>query len=369
MWFIGFIFFIYLVTLSVLLFSLVNITNKKVSASISPKRFSILVAFRDEEVHLPALIESLQLLEYPKEQYEIIFINDHSTDASENLVAQFEKASSQVQQLHLKEGLFGKKAALQLAIEQAQFEYIITTDADCIVPKKWLLSYNTYLDTTDSDAVIGSVAIAKPTDFLSRFQYYDFLALQAAGFALANLKRPFLCNGANFCYTKAAYEKVNGFQGNDHLPSGDDVLLLQKFVQHKLEIGYVLQQENLVLTQAISKLRPFIEQRKRWFFKTKSSTLLQKAFGILLLLANLLVLVLLILAIFNHAYFLNLILLLIVKLSIDFFFTFEMAKKLQLPFRYLDFLLANLFYPIGISLFISQLTNSYIQWKQRSYQV
>jgi glycosyltransferase involved in cell wall biosynthesis len=135
MWFIGFIFFIYLVTLSVLLFSLVNITNKKVSASISPKRFSILVAFRDEEVHLPALIESLQLLEYPKEQYEIILVNDHSTDASENLVTQFEKSSINVKLLQLKEGLFGKKAALQLAIEQAQFEYIITTDADCIVPK------------------------------------------------------------------------------------------------------------------------------------------------------------------------------------------------------------------------------------------
>ena len=51
--------------------------------NFEPKNtFSIIVPFRNEAQNLPACIASLKKLDYPKELLEIIFVNDHSTDAS-----------------------------------------------------------------------------------------------------------------------------------------------------------------------------------------------------------------------------------------------------------------------------------------------
>lgn len=369
MWFIGFIFLVYLLVLSILLFSILTIPNAFTSTEKPTKQFSIIVAFRNEENNLPRLIQSFKSLQFPKDNYEIIFVNDHSTDASVEVIQQFEKVFNNVQLLQLPEHEKGKKAALQMGINQARFEYILTTDADCVVPENWMLTFNNALVEDDLDAVMGSVAILGTKDFLTRFQHYDFMALQAVGFALANLGKPILCNGANFCYKKEAFLQVKGFQGNETNPSGDDVLLLQKFVHAKMKITSLLQSDNLVFTQPVHALKSFIHQRKRWFYKTKhSSSWLQKTLAILMLITNFLVILLFVKAFFNITYLVYFVILLMVKLSVDFFLTFEMAKKLKLPFRMIDFVLANLFYPIGIIIFFSYLTNSKIKWKQRVYR-
>lgn len=368
MWFFIFLFLTYLLVMSILLFSLLTIQSKAVSKLKPTKQFSIIVAFRNEETHLTGLINSFKKLQYPKDNFEIIFVNDHSSDASVEIVCQFENVFNNVQVLQLPEEFKGKKAALQMGISQAKFEYIITTDADCQVPEKWLLSYHRKLIDDQNEVLIGSVGITNTKVFLSRFQHYDVMALQAVGFSLANLGKPVLCNGANFCYRKEAFFQVNGFQGNESQPSGDDVLLLQKFVQKKFNIGFVLHCDNLVLTQAVPKLKLYIQQRKRWFYKTKySSSLLQKGLGVFWLVINLSVLVLIALTFLKTIHLNYVLVLLLVKLCIDFLLTFEMTKKVKLPFRFFDFVLANLFYPFGIAIFIGFLTNSKIQWKERAY--
>ncbi|GGE37618.1 glycosyl transferase [Psychroflexus planctonicus] len=369
MWFIGFIFLIYLLTLSVLLFSLMSIKSEETSSTHSAINFSIIVAFRNEENNLSNFVQSLKSIQYPTSQFEIILINDHSTDASVERIQAFVDANAHVQLLYLNQKQTGKKAALQVGIDAAQFNYIITTDADCFVPENWLYTYSKKIQQTNAAAIIGSVGVTHTKTFLTRFQYYDLMALQAVGFAFANLNKPILCNGANFCYQKAAFLKVNGFQGNEKQPSGDDVLLLQKFVAAHLKIDFLIHQDNLVLTKAISELTPFVQQRKRWFYKTRhTSSILQKAMGLLLLTTNFSLLGLLIWSIFDISHIINLIVLLIVKLTIDFFLTFELAKKAKLPFCFTDFMIANLFYPFGIAMFFSYLTNSRIKWKQREYQ-
>lgn len=367
MWFLGFVFFIYFLVLGFFFFSLLNIKSKTNTNINTFKKFSIIVAFRNEEDNLPKLLESFLFLDYPKDCFEIIFINDHSSDYSVQLIQEFVANFSNAQLLTLGEDESGKKAAIQNAIGQAKFEYILTTDADCCVPETWLTSFNQY--PNEADALIGSVGIHSTSGFLSTFQYYDFMALQAVGFALASLEKPILCNGANFCYKKTSFIQVKGFQGNEHQPSGDDVFLLQKLVKAKLKIGFILHQNNLVITKASPDLSTFIQQRKRWFYKTKyASSWLQKALGILLLLTNLSVVTLFITSMYKPENLIGLILLLFVKVTIDFFLTFELAKKVKLSFCFTDFLIANLFYPFGIVFFFAYLTNSKIKWKQREYR-
>ena len=358
----------YLLSLSVLLFSLLNVKNNFESSKTSQKRFSIVIAFRNEEANLKTLLTSLETLHYPEALFEVVLVNDHSTDASTEIIKQFTSFNKTTKLLHLPEAKSGKKAAIHLGIQHAQFEFILTTDADCLVHQDWLNTYNAYLQENDVAAVIGGVAISKTNRFLEKFQYYDFMALQAVTFAMAKLGQPILCNAANFCYQKKVFHQLDGFVGNENLASGDDVFLLQKMRKAKLKIGYVLQQENLVLTRAETTTKTFIQQRKRWFYKTKQiSSVSQKFLSLLLLSTNFSLLFLMIFNFFSTAYFTLFIACLLIKISIDFFLTFELAKKMKLPFCVTDFLIANLFYPVGIVYFFGYLLNSKFTWKQRTY--
>ncbi len=369
MWLVGFIFLVYLLTLSILLFSLVNLKTVRPNKSNQVyTSFTILVAFRNEERNLPNLVSSLLALNYPTSSFEVIFINDHSNDASVTQLKALINEHANFKMLELPKDSFGKKAALTLGVQHAQYEFIITTDADCVVNEKWLQSYHAYLTNHTVDAVIGSVAIATQNSYLAKFQYYDFMALQAVSLAMANLNKPILCNGANFCYSKATFLKVDGFSGNENQPSGDDVLLLEKMVNTQHKIGQLLDADNLVLTQAVNKLKPFVQQRKRWFNKTKyTSSILQKILGVLLLIVNISLLSIFILSILFPSLLTSFLMLFLIKISIDFFLIFEFAKKLKLPFCTTDFLLISLFYPIGLVYFLAYLTNSKMTWKQRNY--
>lgn len=60
-----------------------NKTKREHKLSLLPKsKFSIIIAFRNEEYNLPKLITSLSKLNYPKELFEVLLIDDHSQDKS-----------------------------------------------------------------------------------------------------------------------------------------------------------------------------------------------------------------------------------------------------------------------------------------------
>jgi len=82
--------------------------------------------------------------------------------------------------------------------------------------------------------VLGPVLIAPADGFCNAFQALDLAAYQFLTAATAHQGRPALANGANFAFHRELFEAVGGYQGVDHLPSGDDVLLLHKFYQPQL---------------------------------------------------------------------------------------------------------------------------------------
>lgn len=366
MWWIGLFFCVYVLVLTTLLFSIVNIQIIPSYTSSSQKQFSIIVACRNEATHLPSLFSSFEKLRYSIENFEIILVDDHSNDDSVAIVNEFTTQFKNLRLLQLPLGKTGKKAALQWAIAEAKYPNILTTDSDCIVPVNWLEAFSNKLEQTNADVILGGVLLKKSKSFLSLFQYYDMLSLQAVSFGLANLNKPSLCNGANFCYSKSAFMQVNGFEGNEHLASGDDVLLLQKFIKSSLHIDYLIQ--NIVITYAIENKQSFIQQRKRWFYKTRyTSSKIQVFLGLLFLVINALFVGLASLSLFSSYYAVIFFSCFSVKLSIDFLLTFGMAKKVNAPFFIHEFIIASILYPFAVVFFLGYLTNSNIKWKDRKY--
>lgn len=370
MWFFVGVLVLYVGVLSLLFFHLRKVSKTTFPISTPSFGFSIIVPYRNEATCLPLLFESLLKLDYPASLFEIIFVNDHSEDDSHEMVKNFSLKNSLVscKSYSLPKHLEGKKAALQVGIENARHPMIITTDADCIVPSKWLWQYNSLLAYNKYDVLIGGVVMRKKGGFLPVFQYYDFLALQAVGFAAASGGYPILCNGANFCYAKQAFLQVKGFEGNQDHPSGDDIFLLSKFYKQKYSIGFLAHPENSVITHTVTSYKELIQQRIRWFSKAKLATSWhQSVITSLLLLANFSMVLLWYLTILNPALLILSFVFMGVKMLLDGLFLYTMASAFKSHFSGWEFILVSLVYPFALLVFIVFLGRKKIHWKARSY--
>ena len=227
--------------------------------------FTIVVPFRNEVENLPKLLQSIEKVNYPTDQFEVILVDDESEDKF-----QIPNFKFQIKQIpNQRTSNSPKKDAIQTAIQQSSFDWIVTTDADCIVPENWLLDLNNYIQQTKKEMVCGPVLFKKVDGFLYDFQQIELLSLQAVTIGSFGLQQPFMCNGANFAYTKNLFEKLKGFEGTNAIASGDDVFLLQKAVRvDRKKVGFLLKSDYLVQTNAAFSWNELFQHRVRWAGKS-----------------------------------------------------------------------------------------------------
>lgn len=269
---------LYLLLVLLLLVAWYRIPLQKFAGETGMK-VSVVIPFRNESQHLVHLVEGLNQQSY--HHFEVIFVNDHSTDQGEKqLLSLLKNSALKAQILHLKDKE-GKKKALSLGIERACGEIIVTTDADCRFGRHWLKTLLKPFSNEHVQMVAGSVYLEGET-FWQRMQSLEFSALIGVGGALINLKIPTMANGANLAYRKAAFLAVNGFDNIDETPSGDDELLMDKF--HRVEdfkVSFVKDKEAWVITDALLRPKDFKHQRLRWASKWRVKSRLNTIFGAL----------------------------------------------------------------------------------------
>ena len=237
-------------------------------------KFSVIIPARNEADNIEACIAGILAQNYPTHLFEVIVMDDFSEDETANIVASLALQHSNIRLLRLQdftkdENIIAyKKRAIEIAIEQANHPWIITTDADCSFTKHWLASYDAYIQEHNCVMVAAPVAYKNTGSFLSIFQVLDFISLQGITAAAVGSGSHTLCNGANLCYSKEAFEHVGKFSGIDHLPSGDDMLLMHKMKKaFEGKISYLYAQDAVVTTAPSATLGLFIQQRIRWSSK------------------------------------------------------------------------------------------------------
>ena len=243
--------------------------------NLSPKTaFTIIVPFRNEAKNLPKLLQSFSKLNYPHHLIEIIMVDDFSTDLSERICIRWRMNhdtldTTLLENLRLSNS--PKKDAIARAMPIAKHDWIITTDADCIVNKNWLLTYDNYIQNNEVEMIVGAVIYKTKNNWFHHFQQMDLLSLQGTTIGSFGIGKPFMCNGANFAYTKNLFQQVDGFNGNNTLASGDDVFLLQKAVaKMPLKVQYIKHKDIIVKTKPENDLFQLFMQRVRWASKTTS---------------------------------------------------------------------------------------------------
>ncbi len=242
----------------------------------SPTQFTVIIPARNEAANIKACVDSILAQDYPTAAFEIIVIDDFSEDDTAFIVDALHQQHPQVRLLKLadycKEGetLAYKKKAIEIAVSVAKGDWILTTDADCVVPKKWLFLYHAYIQDNQPSFVAAPVMFTKTAGILNQFQLLDFLALQGITAAAVGAGKHSMSNGANLGFEKAAFIAVGGYQGVDHIASGDDMFLMHKMKQtlHK-PVGYLFHPDAIVWTAAMDTWKGFILQRIRWASKAR----------------------------------------------------------------------------------------------------
>ena len=287
---------------------------------------SIIVAARDEEEQIAKTIEDLLAQTYDPELTEIIFIDDHSTDRTAEIISRYPR----VKLISLQEKTLNsyKKKAIETAIGGASGKLIITTDADCRMGPLWLQTIVQYYEENDYKMISSPVAYAGERNFFERAQALEFLYLIGLGASTIGNNKPSTCNGANLAYERDAFYEVGGFKGIDDLASGDDELLLHKMAaRYNQKIGFLKNRNAIVYTQAKPTLGEFIQQRKRWAskstrYKNKSIIVL----GVLVWLFNLSIVLNSLVGFFNPMFFTVALLQLLFKISLEFIFLWAVTR-------------------------------------------
>jgi glycosyltransferase involved in cell wall biosynthesis len=236
--------------------------------------FSIIVPFRNEEKNLPKLLKSISNLNYPKELFELILVDDFSKDNSERVYIKWRMENGLIETTlleNLRLSNSPKKDAISRAVPIIKHEWIITTDADCTVNKNWLLTLDNFIQKNSPEMVVGAVVYKTKNNWFHHFQQLDLLSLQGTTIGSFGIGKPFMCNGANFAYTKNFFNKLGGFGGINTIASGDDVMLLQKALKSNSDkVHYLKNTETIVKTKPENDLFKLFMQRVRWASKTTS---------------------------------------------------------------------------------------------------
>jgi cellulose synthase/poly-beta-1,6-N-acetylglucosamine synthase-like glycosyltransferase len=221
-----------------------------------------------------------------------------------------------------------KKFAIETAINVANGDLIITTDADCEPQPDWIMTMASFYESTNAKLIAAPVKINAGNSFLSIFQTLDFITLQGITGASVFKKMHSMCNGANLAYEKKAFTEVNGFRDIDEMPSGDDMLLMYKIYKRYPDQVFFLKNKNAVVsTQPETTSSGFINQRTRWASKADKYDDKRIFWALLLVYVfNLLFAVLLIASFRNKTYLILLLVLVLLKLAIEYPFVKSVAS-------------------------------------------
>ena len=237
-------------------------------------RISVIIPARNEDQNIGACIESILGQKYPEELFEIIVVDDHSEDYTAAVVHEY--TDRNVRCIKLAEIApkgneinAYKKAALAAGIAHSNGELIVTTDADCTAPNAWLMHMAAIYELQSPAMIVAPVIYKSRSTPLHLFQLIDFMGMQGITAAAHKLGLGNMSNGANLAFSKAAFMRVKGYEGIEHLASGDDYLLMMKIKKAYPDgIAYLKSPKAIVTTTPQPDWACFLRQRIRWASKS-----------------------------------------------------------------------------------------------------
>ncbi len=276
--------FFSVVYIGIILFLLRGLLSLRPYNEQKEHTFSVVIAARNEESNLRACLDNVLNQSIDRGRYEVILVDDRSEDATLAIALEYVENFENMKVIRIEDvpdGLSPKKHAVSQGVKLAEHEIVVFTDADCIVPRDWLVSINkTFGETT---GLVQGITKYSFTNGMNKafwgLQAVDFLSHGIVAAAAIGANLPINSNANNFAFRKDAFGEIGGYgTDNAKVVSGDDDLLLQKiWKSKKWKIRFMIDRTAAVTTLPTSTMRGVLEQRKRWGSKTVHYNPLQVA--------------------------------------------------------------------------------------------
>ena len=235
----------------------------------TPSKITIVVPFRnihnDDHSVDPSFLNFLHSLELISNCVEeVILVNDHSTDDSKKHLSGCSIPNLRI--LNLQNEFKGKKAALELGIEEAKTEYIWTLDSDVQLLNFDSIRFQEFQNSLKEDLTILPVFMKTGKRLLEILQSNEWRYMQWLTKLSAKLKMPMMCNGANLIFKRSVF--LQHIHAHCSVSSGDDLFLMSHVLKSKGQIGLCWKGFTDVEITPVKTIHEAINQRLRWAGKT-----------------------------------------------------------------------------------------------------
>lgn len=176
--------------------------------------FSVVIPTYNRSAYLGELLNNLRTQDYPKDKYEIVVVDDGSTDATESLVKNLIAKSDITIRLYRQEHK-GPAAARNLGIKKSRSDIIAFTDDDCRPERDWLSKLNSYFLKDTQLVGVGGVQFSSPEDIIPLTHHAPPVSAAIAD----NARFP---GTNNVAYKKSVLLAVNGFDEEFEYVSAED---------------------------------------------------------------------------------------------------------------------------------------------------
>jgi len=331
---------------------------RKHKPTTKPK-LSLIIAAKNEEKNIFSLIDALEKLNYQNENFEVIIIDDNSTDNTAELIQSriSEKNNFQLIKAEKKE-FDGKKGALSIGIENAKNNFIVITDADCKPETNWLNSLAGALDY-GYDFVFGVAPIQTGKTLVEKLSAFENLRNTYLTFAAVGLNIPYSAAARSFGFRKTSFERIGGYSSTTETLSGDDDLLLREAVKHKMQIGTVIEPDALVYSAAPKSFNEYFQQKHRHLQTSFHYLLKQKMFLGFWHLINLISLLSILLCFISPI----LALPFVVKVVYDLFIVIKYQQNLGQDFRFYEILYLQILFEVFVVVNFFNSLSGKTKWK------
>jgi cellulose synthase/poly-beta-1,6-N-acetylglucosamine synthase-like glycosyltransferase len=337
-----FISLIFIVITSLLLNSIKSIFSILLPDSEPKIKISVIVAAKNEERNIPALINSLSNQSYPPDLFEVIIIDDDSTDNTYGRTVGLTKESPNYKIYKALIKKFpGKKGVLQFGIEKANNPFILITDADCRPDKNWIRSFAAKFDL-GSEFIIGTAPLVQQKTIVNNISCFENLRTLLLTLGTANIGMPYSAAARSFGFKKESFEKLSGYENTLDTISGDDDLLLREAVKHKMKIDIVAEKDSFVYSDSPKSFSEYLMQKTRHIKTSFHYVFIHKVFLAVWHLINLFMLFSPVLMIVSSKY----LILFLVKIFGDVYLVSSTKKYFNYKFNFLETIFYQVTYEI-----------------------
>ncbi len=354
-----FISLIYIIITSLLLNSIKSIFSAQWPDSTPKLKISVIVAAKNEEQNISTLINSLSKQSYPSDLFEVIIIDDSSSDNTYGKAFELSKESQNYTVYKAPNKRFpGKKGALQFGIEKADNPFILITDADCRPEKNWIKSFAVKFDL-GSEFIIGTAPLVQHKTFINKISCFENLRTLLLTLGAANLGMPYSAAARSFGFKKESFEKLSGYENTLDTISGDDDLLLREAVKQKMKIDIVAEKDSFVYSDTPKSFSEYLTQKTRHIKTSFHYIFIHKVFLAVWHLINIFMLFSPLLMIISSKF----LILFFVKIFGDIYLVSSTRKYFNYKFNFLEIIFYQAVYEI--LLIINFLNGSFrkVKWK------